>query len=263
MEISYGDHPLQKLKFFKYAPQNQHTLLLIHGGAWNDTANTYNDFQQLAGFLAAHASMATINIVGINYRLTPEVVHPSHLYDIVLGIRHLVQEYGTTELLVAGHSVGATMALQLLNYRQILAMGAKNAGTKIELFDLDVAVKTVVFIDGIYNMKDLVAEYGGYYQTFVERAFLSERQYTDAVQVSWDKETGVGKVGFEVLFEKAVVVQSTEDELLSLRQTHGFLQFLREWNVDYTYYEQAWGAHEQVYRRQELANAMVAALTGK
>ncbi|OBA20385.1 alpha/beta-hydrolase [Metschnikowia bicuspidata var. bicuspidata NRRL YB-4993] len=261
MEISYGPHALQKLKVFHHSPLNNHTLLLVHGGAWNDPLNTYDDFQDLVGFLQAAGAGGLVNIVGINYRLTPEVCHPQHLHDVLGGISKLVHELGVRRLLVAGHSVGATLALQLLNYRQIMADGVRElqkAGRAVEPvapvaeFTLD----TLFFIDGIYDIAGLVSEYGAPYAAFVDRAFVSERQYRGAVQPSW-RSPGA----FELCFEKAVVVQSTQDELLSLRQTKGFLAFLRGVGVDCEYHQEAWGRHEEVYRRRELAAVMVAALT--
>lgn len=272
--ISYGSHPLQKLKVFYHLPENDHTLLLIHGGAWNDPANTYDDFKELAGHLMASIK-GHVNVVGVNYRLTPEVIHPFHLYDVVLGIQKLVESLGTSKLLVAGHSVGATMLLQLLNYKQIIISGFEelkdvkfdkngelitglndaNFEDLLKLPELDISLEHLFFIDGIYDVVDLVAEYGGPYERFVDRAFVSRKQYKEAVQISSKEFTG-----FDLDFKRVVVLQSLQDELLSLRQTEGFLAFLGKNKVEYEYFKEPWGAHEEVYRRKELASIISARL---
>ncbi|KAM9927500.1 hypothetical protein OXX80_010271 [Metschnikowia pulcherrima] len=248
-EVAYGVHPLQKLKVFHHSPENTQTLLLIHGGAWNDPGNTYNDFMQMADSLMR--KRVSVNVIGINYRLTPEIVHPFHLQDLVDGIEFLAREYNVFRISVLGHSVGATMALQLLNYKQILEAGYEHLQEKVDFSipDLKIELDTIFFIDGIYDIADLVAEYGPPYQAFVDRAFVSRKQYAEAVQPSRAKFTN-----FAFSPKKIIVVQSSQDELLSLRQTHKFMAFLQSLGVPYSSHEEDWGAHEEVYRREELAN---------
>ncbi|GEQ68538.1 hypothetical protein JCM33374_g2206 [Metschnikowia sp. JCM 33374] len=208
--ISYGPHELQKIKVFHFSPGNNHTLVLIHGGAWNDVRNTYDDFSEMVGYLKADTGIPIVsglNIVGINYRLSPQTVHPGHLQDVVMAINHLADKWHVGRVSVAGHSVGATLVLQMLNYRQIIEKGVADLDlatapqghhghhghheyadiSQFHIPDLSkkISLQWLFFIDGIYDIGDLVEEYGP-------------------------------------AFKNAVVVQSSEDELLSLRQSHNF-----------------------------------------
>lgn len=244
-EISYGDHALQKIKLFKYDPKNTESIVFIHGGAWRDPNNTYMDFEQLVKEL--HHTPNT-NLVGINYRLSPEYKHPTHLVDVVNAIDKFQDLAGSTKLTFVGHSVGATLLLQLLNYKDIIRLGlSETADTSLPELKLD--VNALVFVDGIFDISDLIDEYGAPYKLFVDCAFDTEKHYTEASQVTWSLP------GRDFEFEfRGVIVQSTEDELLSARQSSHFAEYLRSRNVPLEQFLGPWGKHEEVYRRRELAD---------
>lgn len=243
-EVSYGDHPLQKVKSFRFSPSNEHTLLLVHGGAWRDPSNTYMDFNEMVGRLGTEFPTTAFNVIGINYRLSPEVKHPEHLRDVVSAIEKVQRDVGVRKVHLVGHSVGATLLLQLLNYQKML-QGIKNVPL------LDIEIQTLFFVDGIYDMVDLIDEYGASYRLFVENAFETEDDYVNGSQMTWR-----GKEPFEFEGIQVVVVMSRQDELLSLRQTQKFLKFLEQRGITSEYLEQDWGLHEEVYRRNELADTI-------
>lgn len=283
--VSYGDDPLQQLKFFRHHESNDRTILFIHGGAWRDPNNTFDDFEDMVNQIKKNSKSSSINLVGINYRLSPEVKHPIHLWDILQGIEYLANEYGIHELLIVGHSVGATLIMQLLSYEKILEDGCRICQEDISTKDyvnariahfpteeqlkrlkrsLDtIRLGTLYFIDGIYDMVELIIEYGDSYKSFVDQAFTSTKSYTEASQLtsttmSSDKipcfnrqENGANNL------VKFVVVHSLQDELLSLNQANLFRQFFSKNNIPSKLFTGEWGQHEEVYRRQEVTQIIV------
>lgn len=245
-EISYGDNPLQKINIFNFSPENSHTLVFIHGGAWRDPNNTYLDFNELVGYLPEE-----YNMFGVNYRLSPEWKHPCHLVDVMSAVAKIQAIVGSdSDYSYVGHSVGATLLLQLLNYREIMNLASsdddKSDDYLIENIGL-LNVHSMFFVDGIYDIGDLIAEYGAPYKLFVDCAFQNERHFLEASQMTWSLPKQ-----FDYDFN-AVVIQSGQDELLSLRQSDIFVEFLKKRGVEVEYLIGDWGEHEEVYRRRELA----------
>lgn len=242
-EIAYGTHPLQRIKFFHYSPANTQCLVFVHGGAWRDPTNTYDDFKQLAQHL--QSQIPNFNFVGVNYRLSPEVKHPEHLMDLGAALLFLSTSYNMSNCVLLGHSVGATLLMQLVNYNKIIEL----VGVTVPA-PLAVKISGMVFVDGIYDMVDLIEEYGSLYEEFVDNAFTNADGYINALQMTWKC-----KDNFDAKF-KILVVQSLEDELLSLRQTKRFVEYLKNQEVIYELDTGDWGRHEEVYRREELAQTV-------
>jgi acetyl esterase/lipase len=121
---------------------NAPVLFFIHGGGWTqDDKNTYP-------FLGrAFAQQGFVTVV-INYRLTPEVVHPGHIQDVARAFAWVyknISQYGgnATQVFVTGHSAGGHLAALLaLNKRYLQAEGLST--------DL---IKGALPISGIYNVK--------------------------------------------------------------------------------------------------------------
>lgn len=255
--VKYGAHDLQEMKFFLYSPENTKTVVFIHGGAWNDTANSYDDFEQLAALLAT--LMPDLNTISVNYRLSPGVKHPYHLADVGSALSMLVTEYKITNVTLVGHSVGATLALQLLSYDKLIRAGIENLERcvcKTLPIDLggimkglqQLSIDTLVLVDGIFDIPDMISEYGEPYERFVGLAFVSPEHYTEATQVSSSTGTLYGcKL-------RVVVVHSTEDELLLLRQPSQLRAFLEREGYPFEWRVGAFGKHEEVYRRVEVAS---------
>lgn len=242
-QIAYGDDVLQKIKVFNFSPHNSHTIVLIHGGAWRDPNNTFLDFEDLVGYL-----LKEHNLIGVNYRLSPDNKHPCHIEDVVAGIGKIQTLVAPgTEYSFVGHSVGATLLLQLLNYHEIIDLGNGDFTVSKSLPKLDLKIRYIYFVDGIYDIQDLIAEYGAPYKLFVDCAFESEKQYLEASQMTWS-------LSKEFLWEfKAVVIQSEDDELLSQRQSDTFVGFLKKRQCTVEYLQGNWGKHEEVYRHPYLA----------
>lgn len=236
--VPYGEHPLQALKYFRHDPSYKHTLVLIHGGAWRDPNNTFDDFQELVLLLNKLPETDGTNIVGVNYRLSPQFKHPAHIQDVVLALQKVVVDTGSNSVSIVGHSVGATLMLQLLNYSEMTGSTQH----------LDLGIRSLYFLDGIYDVPDLVDEYGAPYKEFVDLAF-SESQVRESTQMTWGRE-----IPLQLLAQNYIVVQSNQDELLSGRQTARFLAFLTNRGVQPHHFEGDWGAHEEVYKRAEVAD---------
>lgn len=244
--IKYGDHPLQEIKLFRFSEKNSKNLVLLHGGGWRDPNNSYNDFVELVEKI----NTPGLNLIGINYRLSPEIKHPYHLIDVVAALSTLSRKLNVTKLLMVGHSVGATLMLQLLDYEHIVSEGLKVLGeTPMKLNFPDIELETLVFVDGIFDIVELLEEYPDY-TFFVKDAFISEKHYSNASQMSL--QSAIGPSGLETT--RIVVVHSQEDELLSLRQTLSFQKFLASLHIPFRFYSGPYGAHEEVYWRQELAD---------
>lgn len=242
-EVSYGTHPLQKIKLFKHDLKNERTIVFVHGGAWRDPNNTFMDFADLAQQLD---DLPATNLIGVNYRLSPEVEHPFHLMDLVCAIDKIQQLNGPTEWTFVGHSVGATLILQLLNYQDIIGL-TKQSPTMC-YHALDLKISSIFFIDGIYDIVDLIEEYGDPYYLFVKPAFGLE-SYADASQMTWKLKDRELDKEF-----RAVIIQSKEDELLSERQSSRFFEFIHKRCLSCIYTCQDFGKHEEVYKRKEVAD---------
>lgn len=239
--LKYGSDDLQTIRVYRHDSGNHLSIIFIHGGAWRDPRNTFNDFEELVGKLPS-----TINTFGINYRLSPAVKHPAHLEDVVSAIEYLAKNYKVENVGLVGHSVGATLALQILNYKTILPGLERPLGIKM---------KFLVFLDGIYDVPKLVEEYPTY-SSFVNEAFKTKQDYMRATPVSSEMPQ------FDILVEKCVIllVQSTEDELLSVQQTELMADFLQAKSIPFEKHLGAFGAHEQVYRHHKVAKLITDAI---
>ncbi|KAG7662153.1 BNA7 [[Candida] subhashii] len=252
---SYGSHSLQTIKIFHYEESNETTFLYIHGGAWRDPNNTFDDFEEIA---KEHVQLSnlSINIIGINYRLSPEIKHPFHLLDVLEAIRYLYKTLGIKKASILGHSVGATLMLQLLHYQEIVGLGFENSSQVSpnqylqELFDdieRNFTIDNLVFLDGIYDTIELLNEYPEY-SSFVYEAFQSEEAVIDSTQPS---STRIPKESPFRLVDKKTkfrVVHSLQDELLTTKQTQLVIKYLCDRNQPVKVIFDNFGQHEQVYR---------------
>lgn len=234
--VRYGEDPLQTLKAFNYNPQNQKTLIFIHGGAWRDPNNTYDDFGELIDQLPRNA-----NYFSLNYRLSPKSKHPDHLQDVINALKFLETHYNLKRVLLVGHSVGATLILQMLTYKALLSENM--------ISPLRIQLENLYFLDGIYDIVELLAEYPTYL-LFVNEAFDSETGYANATAVSRPA------MNFDFDFGHILLLHSLDDELLSERQLDLFAHYLKQKGVDFEDRRGHWGKHEEVYRRKEIAEVL-------
>ncbi|CAH2352165.1 kynurenine formamidase [[Candida] railenensis] len=225
MTESFGSDPLQTVKVFRYDEANNVGVIFIHGGAWRDPNNTYDDFKEFASY--AEANYPSLNLFGVNYRLSPNVKHPGHLQDISESVEYLKKTYDLTDIVLVGHSVGATLILQYIR-RTEAAEGVR--------------ISNCYLIDGIFDIPELVSEYPGY-ASFVNEAFTSEKQYSEATDIYDARFSGIGHI---------YIIQSLQDELLSERQTDLLAGYLANTSTKFLVQKGNWGLHEEVYRRKEV-----------
>lgn len=140
-------------------------VMWVHGGGWrNGDKGTKG-----ARDLAATWENAGAVVVTLNYRLTPDVVHPAHVQDVAAGIawtRANIGRYGgdPRRLFLLGHSAGAHLVALVATDPQYLA--AHGLG-------LRESVAGVMPIDTASY--DLVANSGTAVSRMIEDAFGTDR----------------------------------------------------------------------------------------
>ena len=272
--ITYGEHPLQKIKVYSFSTSIRYAVLFIHGGAWTDPRNTYDDFHDVINRIKKKIS-SVVNIFGINYRLSPEVKHPFHLFDVVQAISLLANYYHVEELLFVGHSVGATLMLQLLNPKAVLNVGFQILRSTKSLLDTDfpeagqvssvleyyerIKFRALFFLDGIYDVQDLVREYPAY-ESFVYKSFVSDLHIREGTPLS-SLKTYRPFERISLSYDHFVIVHSLEDELLSLRQTLALQKFLADKKQPFTLFVGNYGTHEEVYKNEYIGTIILRILT--
>lgn len=220
---SYGTDLLQKVKVFNFGENNTKNVVFIHGGAWRDPNMTYNDFEIFASYIFEKSKGKT-NVFSINYRLSPAVKHPLHLNDVNDALEHLNDKFGVKSASLIGHSVGATLILQTI---------ARDA--------CKITFENCYLVDGIYDIPEMLIEYPDY-TFFVDEAHNSEQDWTNATNIYNDLKN----------FQKLVIIQSTQDELLSELQTDILGKKLLNMNYNFIVHKGKWGLHEEVIRRNEV-----------
>jgi arylformamidase len=111
-EISYGKAEQQKLDVYSAigSPQGKAcpVVVWVHGGGWR-----LGDKDNRSGInLCKSWANAGIVMVNLNYRLTPDVMHPAHVQDVAAGIawvqKNIAKHGGDPEkIYLLGHSAGA------------------------------------------------------------------------------------------------------------------------------------------------------------
>lgn len=131
-----------------YLPGKQHgfpLVVFVHGGAW-----TRGDKGAYAGayqYLGTAVAGQEVGVAVINYRLSPEVMHPEHARDVSRAIAWVYrnsEKYGwdRNRIYLVGHSAGAHLAaLVTVEPSYLQALGLKP----------DI-IKGVVAISGVYDL---------------------------------------------------------------------------------------------------------------
>jgi acetyl esterase/lipase len=167
--VKYGtEHALQDMMLWTAPPRPSSSkniwLIFIHGGGWRAPVQTREDILPAAKLLTNSpqysSPMAHVaGIASLNYGLSAPAsqanltagrgyVHPRHLHDAQAGLRalsalHGVGRPGGPDYVLAGHSCGATMALQLaMGLDADLPRGAGMA----------VPPLAVVGVEGLYDL---------------------------------------------------------------------------------------------------------------
>lgn len=151
--IAYKDIPyisgaaLDQQELDIYVPEatnpqsNLPVHMYVHGGAWNkgdkktttaEKAKTYTD--------------QGIILIAINYRLSPDYKHPSHIKDCATAIKWVtnnITKYGGNpkNIVLSGHSAGAHLVALLGTHPQYL----KETGLALNMFKSIIPVDTATF----------------------------------------------------------------------------------------------------------------------
>lgn len=110
--FSYGKDPKQSLNVYRPVveanSQPLPVVIWVHGGGWRN-----GDKDNRAGIsLCQTWANAGVVVVGLDYRLTPAVVHPAHVKDVAAGIAWVhgnIAKHGgdPKRVFLLGHSAGA------------------------------------------------------------------------------------------------------------------------------------------------------------
>ncbi|KAL2043641.1 hypothetical protein N7G274_003948 [Stereocaulon virgatum] len=237
-------------------------LLYIHGGAFRDPLVTSTSLNPSLPSLFANRHISAI--VSLNYRLSPHPHHPSHpsrpddksrnakwpdhIDDVRDAVRWLQEEGGGgrggggggmkgKEWIVAGHSVGGTMALMLgMEPRS----GDHGWGKETPM----VGLRGVVGVEGIYDfvaLRDAHAGMRGLYEAFTEGAFGAEEGG------GW-RRGDVLRCGRRVRedVDCVVVGHSREDELVEWQQAVSMMEVLRREANGTKFLVEVKGKHQEV-----------------
>ncbi|HOV26681.1 MAG TPA: alpha/beta hydrolase [Pseudobacteroides sp.] len=116
LDIPYGEDPMQKLDIHHLKSDDDKlrpVIFFIHGGGWTseDKSNTR--------FFAQEWIKNGYTVVSTNYRLAPNVNHPSQIEDCSMAFKWTldnIKDYGgdPDNIAVIGHSAGAHLAALLV-----------------------------------------------------------------------------------------------------------------------------------------------------
>jgi len=176
-DIVYGecdgcDENLVSLDIYEPKGDEPHPVLVfIHGGAWQIGDKKHD------GKKGAYFTENGFVFVSVNYRLSPNVIHPVHIQDVARAVawvcRH-IDVYGgdPNHLFVMGHSAGAHLsALAALDQRRLNdeGLGPDN-------------ISGVILLDGAgYDIPLLLSTAGWLYQKLYRPAFTDDpRIWRDA-----------------------------------------------------------------------------------
>lgn len=143
-DIAYGTDSLQKLDI--YTPQRCQqggcpVVIWVHGGGWRNGNKNSGGPQNIANVWCPAGAI----LVAVNYRLSPDVVHPAHVQDVAASINWVkrnIQSYGGNPNMISllGHSAGAHLvALVATDPQYLKAFGLHPASTLHAIFPIDSA----------------------------------------------------------------------------------------------------------------------------
>ncbi|MCA8940392.1 MAG: alpha/beta hydrolase [Planctomycetes bacterium] len=147
-DLAYGEHEKHKLDIYGPSERaSQPIMLYVHGGAWaiGDKRAVHSKAEYFVdkGWL----------FISINYRLTPEVVHPEHVRDTAKAIAWVLDNiaaYGgdAKQLYLMGHSAGAHLVSLVATDERRLAEWGKGLSD----------IKGVISNDiNAYDLVDLIS----------------------------------------------------------------------------------------------------------
>jgi acetyl esterase/lipase len=257
------------------ADSTRYWVLFIHGGGWRDPEIGASSFKQIQEKLLT--SSVSDNISGyasIDYRLSSypshptnpsnpsdparNAVHPDHINDVLAAILYLQEKYHFEDrYILAGHSAGATMAMQVAMKRY---WGSQYESTYA--LELNVVPPiAIVGLSGIYDIPALVKNHEdqAIYRDFIHNAFgASGWDAVSPTNGDYDDSWPDGKL--------VVLAHSPNDSLVEIEQPKAMKDSLvaqgwkesgeRKWK---TYYELK-GEHDEIWDTGEAAEAIEVAI---
>lgn len=203
-------------------------LIYIHGGAWRDPDIDASSFSTIRSYLQNSPTSTNITAyASINYRLSPypshptspstpadpsrNAKHPDHITDVLRALLYLqTNHHFSDRYILVGHSVGATLALQVAMKR---FWGSQYEST----FALELNVVppvAIVGLEGIYDIPTLLDRHKDQpvYRDFVSNA-MAAADWEAASPVSGDFEESWpdGRL--------VVLAHSQRDSLVEVQQT--------------------------------------------
>jgi len=124
--VAYDTFPKTKLDIHVplEANQNNPVIIYVHGGGWKSGDKSEWDIPKIEYF----CNLGYI-CVSINYRLSPDVKHPTHIQDVANAINWVednISRYGgdRSKITLVGHSAGAHLtALVVTNQKYLNKAG--------------------------------------------------------------------------------------------------------------------------------------------
>ncbi|KAI9227550.1 MAG: Alpha/Beta hydrolase protein [Piptocephalis tieghemiana] len=223
--LPYGlEHPRQYLDLYYLSsqvrsnqgdpPPPKYLIFFIHGGAWR--SNAPDQFAEQACILFDKVlcpEEVAVVIPAYQLSLAPEwPQHPAHLDDLTKALdyisTHDILSDSPTQLHLMGHSCGATLAAQLVLSNRI------PQSSPLQL-------RSVVGIEGIYDIPMLVRDFPSYAEHFINNAFGHDMAgWADASPTHLALSSSSSFSSLSPL--TWVLIHSMEDELLNLAQTTAF-----------------------------------------
>lgn len=208
-------------------------IIAIHGGAWRDPNNTCNDFDKFAEIWLGKNNGDVVCVYSLDYKLSSEEggMFPYIMDDIFKSMKIIKDDSAgdVDEFIICGHSVGCTFITQLLE---------SNGGD-----DSKLNITKAVFLDGIYDIKNMLEEYPSYEFFVVEEFGDVSKAVKECNAIT--RGDGVPDVYKEL--REITVVHSLEDELLSVQQPTAFVEWLRHSGVCVETQYGHYGLHNDVY----------------
>lgn len=227
--ISYGPHSRQSLSIFSPPSSSSPAtwVIFIHGGAWRDPSNSFNDGKTLLD--AVNTRFPTVATAAINYRLSPTASHPDFINDLNAAIAAINAVHPIKNFILVGHSAGTHIATQLF----------------INPNELAFKCSAIIGIAGIYSIPLLTVENPGY-ADFIVPAFGKDSSLWDSPSIAPYKHKWPNHVHL-------VVVASNQDELLDSRiqPPNAVDVYSKLLGQDHVHYRLTKGRHDETYSHPE------------
>lgn len=143
-QVHYGSDTAEAVDIYQteYCKKNRCPVVMwVHGGGWKHGDTSGECSTEMQSLWAQQG----IVMVGVNYRLTPHVMHPDHVMDVAASIdwvyKH-ISEYGGDpgRISLLGHSAGAHLvALVATNPRFLNKFGYDPIDIIKNVFPIDTA----------------------------------------------------------------------------------------------------------------------------